>query len=90
MDETNFYKKVEEKEELENSEKEIHESLKNSFCFDGKYKKYGLVDYSWYQKYKQYLFELIDGKRNDIFDFDPKDAEIKRENKLFCFKGKKH
>ena len=86
MEEKNFNKKVKEKEELEKSEKESHERLKDTFCFDGKYKEYGFVDYSWYQKYKEYLNDLIDGKRNDIFHFDPKDAEIKTEKKIFCFK----
>ena len=85
MDVQDFYKKVKEKEELEKSEKEINEKLKNSFNFDGNYKKYGLLDYSWYKIYKDYLFDLINGKRNDIFYYDLKDFEVKIEKKIFCF-----
>ena len=88
MDELNFNKKVKEKEELEKSEKEIQEKLNDVFYYDGNnrnYKKYGLLDYFWYQKYKDYLFNLINGKTNDIFHFEFKEVDLKVENKFFCF-----
>ena len=85
MDQIYFQQKGKEKEQLYKSEKEIHNKLQESFYFDGHFKKYGLLDRSWYQKYKQYLSELTSGKRNDIFHFKFSDARIKTEEKTYCF-----
>ena len=83
MDQTYLIQKKKEYEELLKSEKEIKESLKNFNYFEGNYKIYGLVDHSWYQNYKTYLSQLLNGKRYDRFIFNKKEAEVKLEKKMY-------
>ena len=86
MNEYGFNQKKIEYKGLLDSEKEINENLKKNFDFDGNYKFYGLIDHSWYQKYKQYLFDLINGKTNKEFDeYDVDLVDTKVEDKIFCF-----
>ena len=77
--------KKKEYEELVNSEKEINENLHKNCVFTGNYDFYGLIDHSWYQKYKQYLWELINGKTKKKFDYDFYSIKSKLEKKIFCF-----
>ena len=58
--------------------------LKNA-AFNGTYKNFGLLDYSWYIKYKTYLNDLLTGKTNKIYTFIKEDIDIKTEIKIYCF-----
>ena len=72
-------------EELIKSETEIKESLKNFTYFEGNYKFYGLLDHIWYQNYKKYLIDALNGKNKKQFFFLRDEAAVKTEKKLFCF-----
>ena len=72
------------------SEKEINENLHKNFDFVGKLEIYGLIDHSWYQKYKQYLFCLLSGKTNNLFAYDFYSLNAKSEKKIFCLPDNYH
>ena len=72
-------------DELKKNEKEIKESLKKPFSFNGEYELYGLLDYKWYHKYKTYIQNLISGKPKDNFIFSIKEIDVKTEEKFYFF-----
>ena len=91
MDEKTFILKKEEYKGLLESEKEINESLNSNIDFNDKYKNYGILDHSWYQKYKKYLFDLMSGKTNAIFeDYDFDSLNTKTEEKIYCLKNEEY
>ena len=88
----NIYLEQKKKEyfDLCNSEREIKQALQNPTYFDGNYTKYALLDYEWYKKYKQYLFNLVNKHKNEKFNYDINALEAKTEEKIFCFINEKN
>ena len=70
--------------DLFESEDEIKQNLEKKIIFNGSYKRYGLVNNKWYQKYKNHL---LNGKINNNFCLDFSELDTKIEKKLFCYLG---
>ena len=70
--------------DLLESEDEIKQNLEKNIIFNGSYKRYGLVNNKWYQKYKNHL---LNDKRNNNFYLDISELNTKSEKKIFCYLG---
>ena len=90
MDKDYIDHKKKEYEELCRSEKEIKDSLGNPNNFDGKYKKYYLLNNNWYQEYKKYLIDLCFGKSFQKYNYNVNSLKLDREQKIYCFINKNY
>ena len=86
------YLKNKEKElkELNNSEIQIKEKLRKPMQFNGKYNSYGIINYFWYQEYKKYLNDLLDGKINEPYKYNHKNIDVTVDEKIYCFDNEEH
>ena len=69
-------------DEINKNENEIKNNLEKSTIYNGNYKKYLLLDSNWYQKYKNYLNDILSGQENNNFNCSEMDVKIDK-NMIF-------
>ena len=73
-------------DEISKNENEIKNNLEKSTIYNGNYKKYLLLDSNWYQKYKNYLNDILSGQENNNFNCSEMDVKI--DKKMICYLDK--
>ena len=86
----NIDETLKEFDEISKSENEIKNNIVKSNIYNGYFNKYVILDNNWYQKYKKYLIDILNGKTNQKFNFNIFEMKNKNDEKMICFLDKNY